>query len=167
MLDCWSLEHEERPNFPQLHKIFDDYLTQQTKEHYPYMEVLSKPYHFSEDTNAVVNITIDADPTPINLDIEITDVDAVDFTSDARTQELTRSASHCEPRTHLGLTQSASNLSLRSLQENMQAEMARQSDWLVVGERGEGREGGDTRYVDSPTSFTRNDSRRQQHNTQL
>ena len=154
-------ESEERPSFPDLHKIFDDFLTQQTQDSYPYMEVLSKPYHLDETSTAPAN---DPDPTPINLDIQITDFDE-DEDIDAHRQVMRpvgRSISHRQPRrTEPGLTPSTSNLSLRSLQDNMQAELDRQANWLIAGDGVNRQNKVDTRYVDSPTSFTRNDSRRQ------
>ena len=73
MLNCWSQTAQERRSFPELHAIFDKFLTQQTQDSYPYMEVLSKAHHI--DTTAAT-VAHDLDPTPINLDIEITDVDA-------------------------------------------------------------------------------------------
>ena len=164
MLDCWNQEAGERPTFPELHKTFDDFLTQQTQDDYPYMEVLSKPYHLDDTANPPAT---DEDVTPINLDIEITDVDGDDemHPSIPTASRLTRSVSqNNQGRNNLGLTLSTSNFSLRSLQvqgslQDMQAELERQADWPLADQDG-GRELPDTRYVESPTSFSRNGSRR-------
>ena len=168
MLDCWNHEAGERPMFQDLHKLFDDFLTQQTQDSYPYMEVLSKPYHLDDTTKIPAG---EPDHTPINLDIEITDVDADEMsTPTQRETRLMRSVSQNNPRrNNLGLTPSNSNFSLRSLQihnslQDMQTELARQADWLQV-DLTDGREKEDTRYVDSPTSFTRNNSHRLTHLT--
>ena len=175
MLDCWGVEAEERPTFPELHKIFDDFLTQQTQDSYPYMEVLSKPYHLDDTAKPP---TTDADPTPVNLDIEITDVDADETDAPLALTTgapLARSVSHNQPRrlNQPGLTPSISNFSLRSMEvqgslQDMQAELERQANWLQVDQAEEEKKKVDTRYVDSPTSFSRNNSHRQtQLNTEL
>ena len=168
MLNCWSQTAEERPSFPELHAIFDKFLTQQTQDSYPYMEVLSKAHHI--DTTAAT-VAHDPDPTPINLDIEITDVDAGNPMVPP-SRRLTRSVSHNQPRTTLSttITASESNFSLRSLNkatlhdsiQDIRAELARQAGWTQTDREGEVV---DTRYVDSPTSFThsRSGSRNQTH----
>ena len=158
MLDCWSLEAEERPNFPHLHKTFDGFLTQQTQDNYPYMEVLSKPYHTDETAAPPEN---DPDPTPINLDIEITDMDA-DTTDSPLTHNkrtVTRSVSHNQPRReNMHIPLSGSNFSLRNLagatnspMQDVQAELLRQADWIQLDGRDE-QDMVDPRYVDSPTT---------------
>ena len=155
MLDCWNLEAEERPNFPELHATFDKFLTQQTQDNYPYMEVLSKPHHLDMTATEIVH---DPDPTPINLDIQITDVDA-DTPMETPQRHLTRSISHNQPKKNLGITASGSNFSLRSLNkgthdsiQDIQAELARQANWIHT-DGGDEDAMVDTRYVDSPTSF--------------
>ena len=64
------MEPEERPNFQELNKMFDSFLRKQTQDKYPYMEVLSKPYH--HDTINPVPVESEV---VINLDIEVTDTD--------------------------------------------------------------------------------------------
>ena len=159
MLDCWSLEAGERPTFQELHKIFDDFLTQQTQDNYPYMEVLSKPYHLDDTTKTPAT---DEDQTPINLDIEITDVDSGQEIG----SQLSRSLSQYNPRRdELRLNPSQSSFSLRSLEvqsslQDMQTELARQADWPLAVDRDDAHEMEDTRYVESPTAISRNGSRK-------
>lgn len=166
MLDCWGLEVEERPSFPQLHKTFDDFLIQQTEHKYPYMEVLSKPYHLD---NLEPTENPDPEPTPINLDIEITDVDS-DSTTKHSTRlntNLSRSVSHNVPR-NLRIVNSESHNSLsnfgsqdmphRHSLQDIQAELLRQATWQTqVDSNGELV---NTRYVVSPTAPSRNGSRK-------
>lgn len=168
-MDCWTLEAEERPNFPELHKLFDEFLSQQTQDNYPYMEVISNSQHI--DDTAVQPEAQDLDRTPINLDIEITDVDGdVPRMPKRSGTNLMRSVSHNVPRNNMRITPSESNFSLRSLgahtpMQDMQAEIERQAGWLQV-DNADGQEMVDTRYVDSPTSgrFSRN--RERNHNTE-
>lgn len=154
MLNCWSLEAEERPSFPELHKTFDSFLTTHTQDNYPYMEVLSKPYHLD---NAEPTENPDTDPTPVNLDIEITDVDGDAETRTRVGTHLARSVSHYQPR-HLGIVQSESHFSLRSYGsdihssiQDIKAELQRQTSWRSEGGT-DGQEFVETRYVVSPTT---------------
>ena len=168
MLNCWSLEAEERPTFSQLHKTFDGFLVQQTENDYPYMEVLSTPFHVDSTQPAE---TQEADPTPINLDIEITDVDA--GTTVISTQggtNLKRSVSHNQPRrdSDLRLVTSESHSSLRSFGahspiQDIEAELLRQANWMR-NEGTDGQELVDTRYVTSPTAASHGGGRKQNGN---
>ena len=163
------MEADERPDFAELHKMFDGFLTQHTQDNYPYMEVLSKAHHL-EDTTAYPEMQ-DKEQTPINLDIEITDVDADAEEMPKRSgTNLMRSISHNVPRCNMGITPSESNLSLRSLgarspMEDMQAELRRQAGWLQVGTT-DGQDKVDTRYVDSPTSGRHSQNHERIHNSE-
>ena len=169
MLDCWSLEPEDRPSFSQLHKIFDDFLVKHTENNYPYMEVLSTPYHVDSTQPAE---THEADPTPINLDIEITDMDAgTAVTSTAGNAHRKRSASHNQPRRDLNLrlVTSERRSSLRSFRahspiQDIEAELLRQANWVRNEDTEDGQELVNTRYVPSPT-VSRNGSRKQNETT--
>ena len=39
MLHCWSENPEERPNFCELRKVFDRFLSIHIQDHYPYIEI--------------------------------------------------------------------------------------------------------------------------------
>ena len=179
MLDCWSLEAEDRPTFPRLHGIFDEFLTTQTQENYPYMEVLSKPYHLD-----IVEPTEnpDTDRTPVNLDIQITDVDADEETTPVRigARGLARSISHNEPRnlrivasdSHLSLrdvaTPRSANISTHSSIHDMQAELLRQASWQTDDNIGDGSHVlVNTRYVESPTTLSRHNSTHSEYKSSL
>ena len=164
MLDCWSFEPEDRPSFSELRKTFDKFLTTQTQDKYPYMEVLSKPYYL----DTVQPKPAEPEPAVINLDIEITDIDADQQQDNKRESRISNSHSFSELG-NLRLTTSESRRSLRSLTElsvhgsqagtplgsmhNIHAELIRQLSW----ERNDDADGDekrfvDTRYVESPTS---------------
>jgi serine/threonine protein kinase len=168
MLDCWNLEPEDRPSFSQLHKTFDGFLSQQTENDYPYMEVLSTPFHVDSTQPAE---THEADPTPINLDIEITDVDAgTTVTGTASNARLARSVSHNQPRRDLNLrlVSSESHSSLRSFGahspiQDIEAELLRQANWVRNEDTEDGQELVNTRYVPSPT-VSRSGSHKQNNN---
>lgn len=162
MLHCWSQEAEERPSFSQLHKTFDDFLIQQTEHKYPYMEVLSKPYHLD---NLEPTENPDHDPAPVNLDMGITDVD-MDSTATHSTRfntNLSRSASHHVPRNqHIVNGESQNSLSnfdsqgipRRHSLQDIQAELLRQATWPIIVDSD--AELANTRYVVSPTAPRQN-----------
>ena len=152
-MDCCSLEPEDRPSFSELHKT---YLVKQTESDYPYMEVLSTPFHVDSTQPTE---THEADPTPINLNIEITDVDVgTAVTSTAGNAHRKRSASHNQPRKELDqrLVTSESRSSLRSFGahspiQDIEAELLRQANWVRNEDTEDGQELVNTCYVPSPT----------------
>ena len=166
MLDCWSSDAEDRPSFSQLHKTFDGFLVKQTESKYPYMKVLSTPLHLCSTQPAEA---LKADLTPINLNIEVTDMDVgTRVTSTQGSTHLRRSVSHNEPRKYLRLATSESHSSLRSFGahspiQDIEAELLRQANWMR-NEGADGQELVNTRYVPSPTAASRGGSRKQSSN---
>ena len=146
-MDCCSLEPEDRPSFSELHKTS---LVKQTESDYPYMEVLSTPFHVDSTQPAE---THEADPTPI------TDMDAgTAVTSTAGNAHRKRSASHNQPRKELDqrLVTSESHSSLRSFGahspiQDIEAELLRQANWVRNEDTEDRQELVNTRYVPSPT----------------
>ena len=41
MLRCWCEEQQDRPSFPELRSLFDQFLTAYVQDHYPYIELQS------------------------------------------------------------------------------------------------------------------------------
>lgn len=147
MLACWSEEPEQRPTFPKLHRIFDTFLGKHTQDRYPYMEVLSRSYHFDR----LDPKTPEPDQTPINLDIE---------GASSANRQLANGASF-EQSASLELTNSLSitqhspqrspHGSHHSSRQDIRAELIQQlSRERERGVTGEGIEMENSRYVGTP-----------------
>ena len=142
MLDCWSMEPEERPEFSKLHEIFDAFLSKQTQDKYPYMEVLSKPYYMNKVDNDEPE-----HPGSNQLNINITDVDSGERNIFKGANTVKKSASFNQLG-NLKLVTSESNHSLQNTAQNtqrlghttfprasfqhMQAELSQQIFWDAV-----------------------------------
>ena len=155
------MEPEERPNFLELNKTFDSFLRKQTQDKYPYMEVLSKPYHHD---------TVKPAPTEslvvVNLDIEVTDTDLGNEDS-IRASRVLKSISYNEFGS-LQVKSSLSHQSLRSLTNreslnlagtptgsihSLHAELIRQISWgQNLDEAGGEVVLVNDRYVDEPSN---------------
>ena len=165
MLQCWSDQANQRPTFPKLHQIFDKYLSKHTQDRYPYIELLSKPYHFDK----LEPKTPDPEQAPVNLDFEVTDVDENDVPADrvqGRTATMSDQLPVLEPNTVLSATHNSPHFSphislqpsphrsplasLHSSRQDIRAELIRQLSWERDGVVGEEVEMEDTRYVGSP-----------------
>lgn len=47
MLHCWSESSQDRPEFSELHKVFDKFLGIHMQDRYPYIELqVNQPYKF-------------------------------------------------------------------------------------------------------------------------
>ena len=46
MLRCWRDQQEERPSFPELRNLFDQFLSVYVQDHYPYIELQSSNHHY-------------------------------------------------------------------------------------------------------------------------
>ena len=46
MLRCWRDQQEERPSFPELRSLFDQFLSVYVQDHYPYIELQSSNHHY-------------------------------------------------------------------------------------------------------------------------
>ncbi len=71
MLQCWAEDPLERPNFSDLHKSFDQFLSNHTRERYPYIELQIYSYDHlepcpSDDTSLTASVNHTADTVHSN-----------------------------------------------------------------------------------------------------
>ena len=95
MVECWNELPEQRPKFSKLHRIFDSYLSKNTQESYPYIELVAKSYEFDNLESAK------PDQAPVNLDIEVTDVNGATSSSLPNSHGINGSASNHLPKLEL------------------------------------------------------------------
>ena len=146
MLECWNETPEQRPSFPRLHKTFDTFLGKHTQDRYPYMEVLSRSYHF----DTLEPKTPELDQTPVNLDIEGTSAERNTERQLANGASFEQSAS-LELTSSLPIAQRSPHGSHHSSRQDVRAELIRQMSWeREGGVTGEEIEMESTRYVGSP-----------------
>ena len=77
MLHCWNEDPEERPTFEELHKTFDQFLSNHIQDRYPYIELQTTlPYSFDKlEPITCLAKTPPNDECPIDLDTSDPDTD--------------------------------------------------------------------------------------------
>lgn len=77
MLQCWNEDPEERPTFEELHKTFDQFLSNHIQDRYPYIELqMTLPYSFDKlEPVTCLAKTPPSNECPIDLDMSDPDTD--------------------------------------------------------------------------------------------
>ena len=70
MLRCWSEDTEERPTFTDLHRIFDQFLSSHTQDHYPYIELQMNPPYSFDKLEPVEQAVQTSNEYPVDLNID-------------------------------------------------------------------------------------------------
>ena len=103
--ECWNERPEQRPTFNNLYRTFDSFLSKNTQESYPYIELLGQ-----EDAGKEPE-TPQLDRTPVNLDPEVahTNGNAASLKMSRSTEILHQFLSSAEPSSSLQIKSSSTD----------------------------------------------------------
>ena len=87
MLRCWSTDPIDRPSFSELRHLFDQFLSRQTQDQYPYIDLVASHQHNPDTTRcpaSPLNLEDDADGANVLQPMSLVSTEGTSLTHEVR-----------------------------------------------------------------------------------